>query len=301
MAHKNSYNKWTEAELNSIVCDVPRIDWLTATTFDQVHFMSIRDEWMRWTVRSMTGGKSEQAKRRQYKGVEIGGVFFGIAEQNGVDHFMVVASGGLAHHFATIMRTWLAAMKVTRIDIQYTTSLMGNWDLNGDAEQMHRLSPATTTTTYVKRSAKGKYQTLYVGSRQSDKMVRVYQKDGIVDGGHEVKLGRWEIEFTGDLAPNVYSSVFADPENSAKVMGGILSTSYDKLEGRFGRLTFMGTFSPMLKYDTYKLRVMGKPSRTVEWLYEAVLPAIKSLCAEGSSEQAMVWLNVARCSVGDVE
>ena len=132
-------------------------------------------------------------------------------------------------------------------------------------------------------------------------MVRVYQKDGIVDGGHEVKLGRWEIEFTGDLAPNVYSSVFADPENSAKVMGGILSTSYDKLEGRFGRLTFMGTFSPMLKYDTYKLRVMGKPSRTVEWLYEAVLPAIKSLCAEGSSEQAMVWLNVARCSVGDVE
>lgn len=172
------------------------IDYLSLTTYSHFDFLSVANQ----LEREYDGGLV-QARRMQYNGLEYktdsGSFFMGIGMINEREHHMIQASGMLSHRVAEICHEWgFSTMSkpdqwsCKRIDIQLTIR-----HENLDAHELRKRIRGAEWPKGIARKLtviSSETDTLYIGSRSSAVMFRIYQKDD-----EHVRL---ELEMKKDVA-----------------------------------------------------------------------------------------------------
>ncbi|RMG99302.1 MAG: hypothetical protein D6706_05660 [Chloroflexi bacterium] len=186
---------------------VVHCDWVTATTWNREDIDTLADymieEACTFDARPYDSG------RLQYKGRAVtlgdGGLFVGEAVQNNAPHFMVQASGDAANRILMHMIDLELDVKMTRLDFQFTQ--WETWD-SGEYESKQAYLRADIGSKLGRRGVRlveggGGFDTLYIGSRKSGRVVRFYVKDkrGVL------VANRLEIELKGEAAASVYASL----------------------------------------------------------------------------------------------
>ncbi len=112
----------------------------------------------------------QHGKWLQYKGWRKEGLFFGIGTQQRKPHAVLNISGHLSHQMLPSLRS-LTDWYATRIDVQVTIKTpLGS----GDTLALVRDECKTENTTLIESQEN---DTLYLGSRASDKFTRLYEKN----------------------------------------------------------------------------------------------------------------------------
>src|SRR3990172_2041076 len=160
------------------------IDYLRMTTF---HFTEYDKG-----VTTIGGGNNGDWKRAgimQYRGNKKLGVFHGQGEQKGRTHYMIDISGGQADDYGYKLLD--NDLKVTRIDLQFTFEKPCDWNVREFADAMREGIWPNRVRNVTMIDNNGN-DTIYIGSRTSDKFIRFYVKDA--------EWLRYEIEIKGDAA-----------------------------------------------------------------------------------------------------
>lgn len=243
----------------------PALDYLTLTSFNP-RAMRAMFEWHE----AMTDNHKD-AKRMQYVGRmahdRYGSAFLGVAEQKSMTHSMLQVSGLLAETAWTEMKQFVLAgqCKVTRLDLQVTVDYPRDvWSQSDLADEIRAEMPNRSISYVESRSGpqKSKLATVYVGSRQSDRLYRIYEKLGMAD---EVLL-RFEVEYKGQRAVATANALLADA-----TIKGLLWHEVLLLPDVYNMRRIFGK---VLETSPYAVRVVRDSGNTEEWLKTSVLPAL---------------------------
>jgi DNA relaxase NicK len=169
------------------------IDWLTVTL--QVglksRFAAAKAErlMLEWESK---GAERKPTNRLGFIGDRIDGLFYGIRG----DTLMVILSGDLAHKHAAFFLGM--AEHVTRLDVAATlqdTDTERDWTALAlrEVSQIGVVESGLMKTHRIVGTPDGK--TLYVGSRSSDRYIRIYDKTAESKGDWPQRSWRWEIEY----------------------------------------------------------------------------------------------------------
>ena len=173
------------------------LDYLRLATWNTTAYAHMAAELMRvWTWDYQPG------KWLQYSGHRSKQFFMGSGEQQGRRHHVVSASGSLAERMRKSLMLfdgWYA----TRLDLQMTVAKPGWVDLG----KLHK-SLGKKKTTLISSEEN---DTLYFGSRESDKFARLYEKPL----GDNMFL-RMEFELKGKMASGAWNAIL-----SGETVGGI--------------------------------------------------------------------------------
>lgn len=240
--------------LNKVMCD-----WLTLTTFDE----SIGFNWSRHMLRS--GDRTTEAKRMQYKGVQLDGLFAGEGVQQGKRHFMLQASGEVADRVLRETGGFDPRLNCTRIDLQVTVDKPDGFDSRSvyDAIEAWEASGRARQCSVV-QSGDG-CDTVYIGNRASDRFTRLYVKP--TTEGHAL---RFETEYKGDHAKSLFKKCANEPKEMKRAITGELKSLPELQNGlldRFLRVTGHGSrrSKPKRRYAA---------TGGLRWLRDQVTPAI---------------------------
>lgn len=199
------------------------VDWITATVrngTEQRALARLADDWL--LDRSCEGYEVKGWRWNNYSGSTTDGISYGKRD----DGWIIRLSGSMAvRHWLTVA-TW--AHNISRFDIQ-TTIL----DSEGKDEHAargfsllaldHRIESGFTTSRYTESTPDG--STLYVGSRTSDRMLRLYDKSAESDGEYPKRCWRYEIEYKGPRALRVAERIRNDAHQVQAVFDA-LQTCY---------------------------------------------------------------------------
>lgn len=166
------------------------LDYVRLATWNTAHYSYMAAEIMRvWSWDYKPGGWL------QYSGHRAPQFFMGSGEQNGRRHHVLSASGSLAERMRkTLMK--LDGFYCTRLDLQITIP-KPDWV---ELPKLHKsLGKKRTTLISSKEN-----DTLYIGSRNSDKFARLYEKPL----GEQMHL-RMEFELKGKLAAGAWNAILA--------------------------------------------------------------------------------------------
>lgn len=270
------------------------LDWLTLTTFDRVAFS--------WAVRLL--GKHTAASSRleanimQYRGAKGDGYFFGTGFQAGVEHFMVRLSGSVAQSFFLAAANYprmLERFKATRIDVQYTHDGVPDVRL-GEVGELLRVAE---WASHKGRRPKVDYfsndsglDTLYIGSRSSVRLQRIYVKP--IDNHPYL---RWEVEYKEDLAANLWLVLL---QVGVSALPGILSGEMAVVPlAACSELAVLAAAVGAMPVRLKLRRDDGDAMGAVCWLYSSVLPCVRRLQSEDSKVQYFVREFLLRAFLGD--
>lgn len=172
------------------------VDWLTLTTYSLEAFNELY--YIHASTRDQTGIK-EKGSFRNYRGVMFGGALWASGKQGQAMHYLVKASGARAHDLAVSLAACLSweSFRASRIDLQVTVPGIL------DGLSVKRSTESIIASRHVGRPPKitailGETDTVYIGSRSSERMVRIYQKPASHDG--TPARVRFEVELKGDLS-----------------------------------------------------------------------------------------------------
>lgn len=255
-----------------MIAEVPACDWLTLTTFcsDTLRLMK------RVLVRVMgEGAESWEGKRMQYVGQQGDGWFLGQGDQGGNAHHMLQVSGASADKF---LKEWatpegaFARVNCSRIDLQITTEpedalcipILGEALRASEGSDWSRRG-GKPSVSYI--SNDGGLDTLYVGSRKSERFYRIYMKDV----GAE-RYCRFEVEFKGDAARAAYERVLGSGKGTmGAVIGGEIQTF-----PHVAKFALRRHMARLVVHADRLLVASGETDAqaTLRWLYEAVLPSL---------------------------
>lgn len=170
------------------------IDYLRVGTWDLRQYTLLASQLMLWR----TGWKA--GSFLQYSGHKNDGLFFGTGKQGKKSHYIFQVSGGLAQ---TVLDDPTIAVLLsndawycTRIDIQRTNPLPEWWNVRDIADSLRQDS---VNCSFVESDTG---TTLYIGSRTSEKFIRIYTKQ--LDKAYL----RFEYEIKGDLARAIYRNIY---------------------------------------------------------------------------------------------
>jgi len=256
-------------EKDSLLLGVPLLDYVRATTKAGT-FMDVLAEYL--AVCGQTWEDTFPTKFLQYTCVGMssmaGTVLAGNAAASVLGGRVDRPDSHLDSHILQVtsgMASWSPVYdaivvkrrgNVTRLDIQVTVSEPDGYDAYALYDQLR----AGASTTTIIEGATG--STVYVGSRMSDKMLRVYQK---VDGEGK-KLLRAEFELKRDMAKEVTNQLRA---------GESLTLMYNYLIGKTGNGFLVETFTVG---DTVSPVKCKKPKpNTVIWFLDTVIPSLAKL------------------------
>lgn len=251
----------------SFVVNVPRIDYLTLTTYEQT-------AWQFW--KSALDGNQEleqdddETQIMQYMGYfwrnGTGNAYLGSGMQKRGMHIMLRISGDLAHQmFGRVAKNPLKEMwgKVTRLDLQITVPMPDKWSQKRLHFRLTRAGKEPDTKSSQSGLNRRVLRTVYLGSRHSNRFHRVYEKQ--VDGG-DIYL-RYECEYSRQLATKMAREILQSPSIvSQYLLGELQAIGDDDLESVFAH-NLIGQPSR----ETVK-RVQSH-DKTRRWLLENVLPA----------------------------
>lgn len=178
----------------------PQIDFFTMTFYG--------DEWLARCLDELgiDEGAGKPNKIRYYVGEKFdcgdrGSIAYGWAVQKGGrDHFILTSEGDIAHD--SFFELSQKEVNATRIDLQITILRTSKASVTRDfADNMRggewAYKPRKVTLI---EGDQGEGNTLYIGSRQSERFIRFYEKLG-TDGRWYV---RYEVELKGGLAQDAY-------------------------------------------------------------------------------------------------
>lgn len=230
----------------------PMFDWLTLTTFEERN----ADE-MRY---SYCPGEYSIEKRLQYQGRGADGFFIGHAMQGGKKHFMMQASGEKSDWIALKYNEHFGPYdwNVTRCDLQVTIPIpprFSSRDLYDDLQIWD--GSGKPRISQLLQSGDGN-DTVYVGSRSSDRFTRIYVKP--IDGG--LKALRFEVEYKGEHAHRVFQDCIAEPGNRRYILGHevrSLPMLSNSLKTAFLRVLGATAHKP-------KINRVTSQSATLDWL-----------------------------------
>lgn len=196
--------------MNDIEINRPRCDWVTATTYEiDVYRRAVRD-----LLPTVAASPTKQ-KRMQYNGHKSGHIFYGQGEQEGREHFMIQSSGEMADSDYGYI---LPEMTCKRVDLQVTCELPLWYKPRSLVDSFRQdVWHGRRRKVGLREDGSGG-STVYVGSRQSDKFIRVYVK-----GNHYL---RFEIELKRSLAENAAKMMLMAPKTA---VSGIIAAEIEKL------------------------------------------------------------------------
>lgn len=246
-----------------MMLNAPLFDWLTLTTFEAKNNDAAR--MLFWD------DDNSDAKRLQYKGVSYGSIFQGAAIQRGKDHYMLQASGETADGVAGAMHQNFGPYdwNVTRCDLQVTIPVPPAYDSRQLYDNLVAWpGPGKPRQISIIQSGDGN-DTVYVGSRTSDRFTRIYVKP--LDGG--LRALRFEVEYKGAHAHRVFNDC-RNPYLKGQILAHeVLSLPDAEIPPLRHFLTATGFFAHTPDVE----RVTGQ-NATLEWLMEQVGPTLERLC-----------------------
>lgn len=239
------------------------LDWLTVTSFE--------DEFFKYWEKRLDGlvseGDTKESRVLQYDGYMYalpgGTAFLGTAIQKGIYHYMLRLSGYAAEENKepVYSQARQGYAKATRVDLQVTVEKPGKWS---QWDLLGRLKDAGRTTGWVESKSFGDaYETVYVGSRKSERFTRIYVKKS-----GKTMLLRYETEYKGRRARAVLKAL-ARTETPARFLRHELrKTTRDSMLIELYEPSLSGA-RPL----NIKLAVESSVEKTEGWLIGQVLPA----------------------------
>lgn len=182
----------------------PAADWITLTTWEESIFGRLLFTWLSHNSDIADDTEGSQVRILGYSGRNYhGAVFlqkdFTNGEHCGKRHYMVRVSGRRSDYFLDVLGRQIEAhiddINCTRLDLQVTVpgSLSNCRDIVDDLRNKWSSGRGRNPKISLIESD---LRTIYIGSRQSTRMVRVYEK--LSDIG-EI-FTRFEVELKGHLA-----------------------------------------------------------------------------------------------------
>lgn len=287
------------------------LDWVTLTSYSRDAARAFGDG-LHERLR-LKDEKPKPGKTMQYEGNTwvASGVFMGTALQNGRQHYMLRVSGesasACAEQFALAgRRSDSSELNATRLDVQLTLKSVAQGA--PEVQAMYR-----SMTEALRQGARGANPygsrvtliegddgecTLYLGSRTSERYIRVYQKPGS-DGFAYTRL---EVECKGSVARALAASLMSGTNEGQSAMNTVISRAVEL----FGSVTALAShrqFVASLALGTAPTgaRTVSELSNTVAWLRNAVFPAVKRLSKDGDyrEETLQILLEMLRCFTED--
>lgn len=247
-------------------------DWITATSWEE----QFSAYWQKRLEKKAEEKEGRASRNLQYEGrkwnLEGGTGFLGVAIINGRTHWMLRLSGPAANENieSVLSQVRQGFVTVTRLDLQITVLKPKDWS---QWELLKRLKSAGRTTGWVESRTRGEaYETVYVGSRGSNRFARIYTKKAVC-GRKEKELTmllRTEIEYKGRRAHAIAKSLSKTGMKDAKsFMAYELQNtlSDDKLRKLFEPHLF--AVAP----KTIRLALETTADKTEAWLLKQVLPS----------------------------
>jgi hypothetical protein len=238
----------------------PAIDYLSVTTFEEEIFSSM-------VLDSVERDNIEETSRMQYQGQtqakSNGHFFWGVADQGGRQHYLIQASGAYSDKFGFYYFTVKPSdSRVTRIDLQLTLP-QPDWYASRHLIDWLRSAEWKGRQRKITAVDGGGNDTVYIGSRSSDRYIRIYTKDS--------KWLRFEIEYKGDRARAV-AQLIRDYDYRATI-SGILHRELNHLPQH----PIIQGFKTHLQHDPLDIVVQKPESNTYRWFIKTVLPALRKL------------------------
>lgn len=285
---------------SGFLCEVPGVDWLTLTTFEG-------SAWQHWKTLMQDAAKVEmkEDKAGLYEGyswaTKMGRGFIGSGLQAGRDHIMLRCGGRLSnelHNEKRIRKSVLEGWsKCTRVDLQITAKQAEDWS---QWRFFNRAKKAGFLTNIISSRSglnNRELSTVYIGSRSSDVMVRVYQKE---DENGRLYL-RFEIEMKGAKSKSVYKALCREEID----IGSLILHRLQKINDSQLSAHFESLLSDYISGDVKPDKIIKSISKTEKWLLDTVLPAftrvINSHESDGTVLLAFLDAAMKAVRVSDIE
>lgn len=257
---------------NEIIIGQTLVDWFTVTAWAD------GDSWTYWDTVLETHeiGRLPDGEMRvmQYEGwamdVRNGSLFMGSGDQNGRLHNMVRSGGGVSNALFGVMCARPCAnlwAKCTRLDLQLTLEQPDEWS---QWKLFNRLKRSGQNVNFISsRSGKNMRElaTVYIGSRHSSRLVRIYQKEALKG---DLLLLRFEVEFKGSRSNQMAKAMNEDMNIANEYLLHDIQLVRDaKLEQLFGQ--YLSAYDP----NTVRVRKVQAQDATESWLLGRVLPSFE--------------------------
>jgi hypothetical protein len=195
-----------------VVVGEAAIDWLTLTTYSSDLFDKLTD-----CLTTLYGKSEMKVKLQGYVGLQYDGNIKLLAGwQKKQPHYMLLVSAYHADQLFRFIRKQtnipIEEMNCTRVDVQVTErpkrarQRLQKIGLEIEQEKYGQLKNRRAVNVRTISSNTG--DTIYLGSPKSEKMVRIYDKHLVTEGGVNRKMERYEIQFKGATAQSVYAKMF---------------------------------------------------------------------------------------------
>lgn len=244
-------------------------DWLTLTSFNDYLYTRFKEEMTERVGALIDYGKP--LKWQNYTGWTIqqdsGTIFAGEGIQKGAPHYCAWVSGELADellHVALELDVKGFA-RFTRLDLQSTIAYPKNWSQFNFLVRLKRNRKSVGWAESRDRKA-GALETVYIGSRSSDRITRVYVK--LTENNQ--KLLRFETEYKGQRARQMAASLAHGAHTPSEYLAYDAKKANDKM--------LWEEFYPVfvdLEEATERIRVKTDLHKTEEWIRSTVFPALR--------------------------
>lgn len=202
------------------------------------------------------------------------------------DEILVRLSSNLAQR--SWRQCYLLATNVSRMDLQVTV----NWgkDCGPIIRRQHRQalrwsksSNAGTKVRYISSNDGG--QTVYLGSRESMRFGRIYDK-GVESGlAQFANAVRYEVEFKGKLAQLVASDMASTHAEMSSTVGKVSRFFYDR------GVPLQGLQKAHQHESCHRIR--SDHSQSLLWLRESVRPCLRRLIRAGKRAEVFEALGLS--------
>ena len=268
---------------------IPTVDWITATVVDN----AVGQGWY-----DLLGGDIEAAarngettalnwekiRRYGYEGVHWEGVFVGKRRNQG---YICIAPGQWAATWFS--RLALSARRVSRLDLAVTVTLpRARPNL---ANVAYRANEQNTARKYSIIQSSGHGRTMYVGSRESGQMGRLYDKGvqaGIAKPGH---IWRYEVEIKDKLKTLPMLHMLYDKWRLGKMPKGDIAGYVHQWFYTRGVTPVFSARESRLSEITTRVDVTSN-ERKLTWLNQQVAPTVQHLIREGLGAAALEALGL---------
>lgn len=235
----------------------------------------------------MAAADGEVVEPRRWAAMGYTGLNYGLVQVgSGREGYIYQASGWAAAHTRALGLPW---DNCSRVDVQVTL-----WYASDCSAQI-RVQADRCAITEGRKGGSGRNvrfiegygrgDTAYIGSRTSDRFIRIYDKDRESKGDFQYENAlRYEVEFKGDLAGQVweaYGGSRVAPEAYAGLVADELRRASVYVKGLY---TLRGARSPQSS--------KGAPSidSRLAWLDRSVAPAVEGLLASGYRRDYLIEL-----------
>ena len=242
------------------------VDYLTVTFWDSQVWSSCV---------TLLGGVADEdkcvpARMMMYTGHRCtwndGSIFWGEGVHSDRKHFIIQVSGAASDRAALALKSVKGSYwNITRIDLQITLDLPEWYKSRSLVDTLRKAEWKSKPRKVTLIDGNGD-DTVYIGSRTSDRYIRIYVK--------EKDFLRFEVELKGDYAKAAWERYKA---GGYLTVAGMLVTEMVKLP----KHPIVDVFAAQLK-QANAVEIMGAkpvktPSKTFRWFVTQVAPAIERL------------------------